>query len=107
MDILEVDNDKVRQEQMACAIANTSQSPIVRQLAKAISMSNRLMAEDLLREAGYMLPQSQNVKTLLQILLDGNSSEDFPEEVVKRLLNILNDNKEEEKMDHTKTDSAG
>ncbi|NLG38225.1 MAG: 4Fe-4S binding protein, partial [Clostridiales bacterium] len=42
-------------------------------LAKAIEKSNRVMAEDIIREAGYMLPQSQNARDLLQSLLDHNS----------------------------------
>ncbi len=56
-------------------------------LAIAIEKSNRIMAEDIIREAGYMLPQSQNTKDFLQSLMDNKQSEDFPIEVVKKLLN--------------------
>lgn len=55
-------------------------------LAKAIEKSNRIMAEDIAREAGYMLPQSKNAKDFLQSLLNSNQSEDFPAEAVKKLL---------------------
>lgn len=55
-------------------------------LAKAIEKSNRIMAEDIVREAGYMLPQSQNTVDFLQSLLDGEKPEGFPTEVVKKLL---------------------
>ncbi len=77
---------KAEQEKVAAGIADSSDDPIVRQLARAISKSNRVMAEDLLREAGYMLPQSQNVKSFLQSLLDTPQPNDFPIEVVKKLM---------------------
>src|SRR5690554_272308 len=44
--------NKSKQESIASALPGN--------LAKAIEKSNRIMAEDILREAGYMLPQSQN-----------------------------------------------
>ena len=59
---------KVQQERMAKAIAVSSANPITRQFAKAIAKSNRLMAEDLLRESGYMLPQSTQVRELLEAI---------------------------------------
>lgn len=59
-------------------------------LAKAIEKSNSIMAEDIVREAGYMLPQSQNANEFLQLLLDNKQSEDFPIEVVKNLLDRIN-----------------
>ena len=54
-------------------------------LAKALEKSNRIMAEDLLREAGYMLPQSGNVRQFLQELLS-REGDGFPAETVKKLL---------------------
>ncbi len=59
-------------------------------LALAIEKSNRIMAEDINREAGYMLPQSENSKKFLQSLLDKEQEEDFPVEAVKKLLNSEN-----------------
>jgi Fe-S-cluster-containing hydrogenase component 2 len=38
-------------------------------LAVAIEKSNHIMAEDIIREAGYMLPQSENAQEFLQSLL--------------------------------------
>ncbi|WP_409967556.1 ferritin family protein [Bengtsoniella intestinalis] len=38
-------------------------------LAKAVAQSSRIMAEDIIREAGYMLPQSQKVNDFLTGLL--------------------------------------
>lgn len=70
-------------------------------LAKAIEKSNRIMAEDIVREAGYMLPQSQNTVDFLQSLLDGEKPEGFPTEVVKKLLafqqNKNNKNQQEDR----------
>lgn len=57
-------------------------------LARAIEKSNRIMAEDIVREAGYMLPQSQNTKDFLRSLLVAKQPEDFPTELVKKLLDI-------------------
>ncbi|MFA6661820.1 MAG: rubrerythrin, partial [Bacilli bacterium] len=93
---------KAQQEQIAATIAETSDNPIARQLAKAITMSNRLMTEDLLREAGFMLPQSQNVFDFLKSLLNDNQPDDFPKEVVEKLLAILtkkNISQEDKKME--------
>ncbi len=70
-------------------------------LAKAIEKSNRIMAEDIIREAGYMLPQSQNTKNFLQSLLDQNP-EGFPREAVEKLLKALYKNEEEKSMNENK-----
>lgn len=61
-------------------------------LARAMEKSNRIMAEDIVREAGYMLPQSQNVKDFLQSLLDGKQSEGFPVETVRKLMEFQKEN---------------
>lgn len=87
--LLSLSESKTKQEQLAIIIAKTSDDPIVKQLAQALSISNRLLAEDVLREAEYLLPQSQNVKDFLQSLLDSPQPKDFPKEIVEKLLNIL------------------
>jgi rubrerythrin/Fe-S-cluster-containing hydrogenase component 2 len=71
-------------------------------LAAAIEKSNRIMAEDIIREAGYMLPQSQNTKNLLKALHDKNP-DGFPREAAEKLIESLNKNKEEETMSENKT----
>ena len=88
---------KTQQAQIASQIAADSKDPIEKQLAQAISQSNRLMAEDLMREAGYMLPQSENAKALLESMLNKEQPEGFPEEEAKRLLEILYYDKKETK----------
>jgi rubrerythrin len=86
---------KVRQEQMASRIAATADNPNVRRLARALAMSNRLMAEDLLRESGFMLSQSQPVLDLLNGLLEAAQPDDFPADAAKRLLTMLHNDREE------------
>ncbi len=58
-------------------------------LAVAIEKSNRIMAEDIVREAGYMIPQSDNAQAFLEGLLADEQPEDFPKEAVEKLLQKL------------------
>ena len=83
---------KAEQESAARSLAARGGDPVLVQLAEAMEKSNRLMAEDILREAGYMLPQSRNVRRFLQSLLDNPSGEDFPGESVRRLLDMIHCN---------------
>lgn len=86
---------KSRQENMAAAMGGP--------LAKAIEMSNHIMAEDLIREAGYMLPQSENTIQFLQSLLDGKQPEGFPKEAVEKLITLISKTTEDETMQNNKT----
>ncbi len=72
---------KTAQEQMASALPGT--------LAKALEKSNRIMAEDLLREAGYMLPQSGNAKALLEMTERFSDEPGFPKEAFALLRSTL------------------
>ena len=72
-------------------------------LAKAIEKSNRIMAEDLVREAGYMLPQSENAREFLQAILRSAPEGDRAKENAEKLLKLLFKNEEEEKMSENKT----
>lgn len=67
--------NRARAEQIA------SQMPGI--LGAAVEKSCRLMAEDLCREAGFMLPQSGSSRTFLEQLKDDS---DVPQEAVSRLL---------------------
>jgi len=71
-------------------------------LAKAIEKSNRIMAEDIIREAGFMLPQSQNTINFLKSLLD-KDLEGIPRESVEKLIKALGQKKEEKPMEEDKT----
>ena len=86
---------KAQQENIAAGLPG--------KLAAAIEKSNRIMAEDIIREAGYMLPQSENSQLFLQSLLENNQADEFPKEAVERLIELLSKNKENEKTSENKT----
>ena len=62
---------KAEQEAIASALPGA--------LAAAMETSNRIMAEDLIREAGYMLPQSGNTRKFLQNLLTAQTEDGLPQ----------------------------
>ena len=68
---------KARQEAMAAALPG--------KLLKAIEQSSRIMAEDIIREAGYMLPQSDNSLNFLKSLLESDM-EGLPREAAEKLI---------------------
>jgi len=72
-------------------------------LAAAIESSNHIMAEDIIREAGYMLPQSENTRDFLQSLLAESLQEGFPKKALEQLLDIFKQNKEANIMSNNKT----
>ncbi|HWQ52012.1 MAG TPA: ferritin family protein [Terriglobales bacterium] len=78
-------------------------------LAAALGRSNRIMAEDLIREAGYMLPQSKNTKEFLEGLLERKQDNGFPREAVEKLLHMLkfNEKTEESTMEKWKCSVCG
>lgn len=53
-------------------------------LSKAIEKSSRIMAEDIIRESGYMLPQSANTKQFLEYIL-----KTIDDDSIKNKINIL------------------
>lgn len=55
-------------------------------LAVALERSNHILLEDLLREAGYMLPQSDNARRFLQTVLERETSPAFPKAAAEALL---------------------
>jgi len=72
-------------------------------LAAAIEKSNHIMAEDIIREAGYMLPQSDNALDFLKSLIVQPQPVGFPKEAVEKLLEAFDKNKEDKKMSENKT----
>ncbi|MEG1781625.1 MAG: 4Fe-4S binding protein [Oscillospiraceae bacterium] len=83
---------KTIQEQKALQVADNAQSSTLRQFALAVAKSNHLMAEDIMREAGYMLPQSDNAHVFLKALIDNPPSADFPKDAAEKLLEMLPNN---------------
>lgn len=90
-ELFELASSKVTQEKAMLQIASVTDNPIKKQLATAIAKANRIMAEDVIREAGYMIPQSANVNILLTSLLE-DPPVDFPVGVVERLLELIKPN---------------
>ena len=105
--LLELASSKVQQEKIALDIERSSDDPELMRLAKALRISNRIMAEDILRESGYMLPQSQHVQDLLESILKSNESEGLPVECIEKLISELKKNNintvEEKNMSGNKT----
>jgi Fe-S-cluster-containing hydrogenase component 2 len=81
-------SDKVEAEMLCRAAKEKAATPVRRQLAEAMEMSFRRQAEDLYREAGYMLPQCPNVRRMLEDMAKSDDPE-FPREAAVRLLEIL------------------
>jgi rubrerythrin/NAD-dependent dihydropyrimidine dehydrogenase PreA subunit len=78
--------DKATQERIALQLAQNAQTDGLYRLMMAVAKSVRLVNEDLLREAGYMLPQSANTHALLRQWVENPPFEGFPVEAAKQLL---------------------
>ena len=86
--------DKARQERAQKQLAAETDKDGLKRLCKALAKSNRLINEDLMREAGYMLPQSANAQELLKELIENPPTADFPAEAAKQLLEMIPCNEE-------------
>ena len=80
---------KADQEKISKQLAESADNDSLYRLMTAISKSVRLVNEDLLREAGYMLPQSGNTHDLLRNWIENPPSAGFPVEAAKKLLDLL------------------
>ena len=82
-------NSKVEQEQIANYIYENSNDEKEKLLSQILMKSNRLITEDLYREAGYMLPQSSNTKKFLENLLEKDKTN---KDDIEKLLKLLDFN---------------
>ncbi len=69
------------------AQAETIISALPDALGATVENSNRLMAKDLCREAGFMLPQSSNTKSFFESILNYPG---IDTDVIEQLLNTIN-----------------
>ena len=93
--------DKATQESMARQLAEAAEDDGLFRLMTAVARSVRLVNEDLLREAGYMLPQSGNTRRLLESFAETPPHPDFPVEAARELLKRIPCNEpDEEKGEH-------
>ena len=76
---------KIGQMKIANSVAASSNSAITKQFAEAVGKSNIRMSEDILRESRYLLPQSAEVRELLESML-ADTAPDFPRDAVELLL---------------------
>ena len=74
---------------MALQLAEAAEEDGLYRLMTAMSKSIRLVNEDLMRESGYMLPQSANTHKLLEELLENPPTAEFPAEAAKKLLKLI------------------
>ncbi len=93
---------KMKGEKSARQIAEGTDLDGLSRLMSAVAKSERLLAEDIMREAGYMLPQSDNAHQFLKEMIDNPPTKDFPEDAAKELLEKIPNN---EINDTTKGDS--
>ena len=86
--IMEIAKQKVEAEAVCKALKENADSPVERQLMEAMEISFRRQTEDLYREAGYMLPQSANVRKMLIGMLNSNDMS-FPKDKALKLVEML------------------
>ena len=83
---------KADEEKAARQLAEEAEGDGLYRLMTALARSARLVNEDLLRESGYMLPQSGNAHALLRAWVERPPSDEFPVATARRLLELLPDN---------------
>ena len=89
--------NKAETESIAHQLAESEEADGLYRLLTAVQKSVRLVNEDLLREAGYMLPQSANAHALLRGWVSDPPYPDFPVAAAKELLERIPCNEEEPK----------
>lgn len=80
---------KADAEKVALQLASSAESDGVYRLMTAVAKSSRLMNEDLLRESGYMLPQSIEAHELLSSLITPPVPDGFLADAAKKLMEII------------------
>ena len=94
--------NKASEEKAALQIAEETNSDTLYRLMTAVAKSERLIAEDIMRESGYMLPQSDNAHKLLEELIANPPTGEFPVEAAKKLLKLIPNNEKKEVVKMTK-----
>ena len=77
---------KAQEELAAQRLSAHAEDEALGRLAAAVARAARLVNEDIMREAGYMLPQSANARALLDALATQSLSADVPHEAARQLL---------------------
>lgn len=99
---------KADEEKEALQIAEATDKDGLYRLMQAVAKSERLVAEDIMREAGFMLPQSNNTHELLEDLIVNPPTKDFPVDAARKLLEMIpNNEKNNMKKEEKKNPYAG
>ncbi|MBQ4473554.1 MAG: 4Fe-4S binding protein [Lachnospiraceae bacterium] len=94
----ELAQSKMDGEKSALQIAEETELDGLNRLMKAVAKSERLIAEDIMREAGYMLPQSGNAHELVEKLAQEPPTPEFPAGAAEKILeNVPNNEKSDVK----------
>ena len=83
---------KMDGERSALQLAEEQELDGLGRLMAAVARSERLLAEDIMREAGYMLPQSNNVHELLEKLIKEPPTSGFPADAAEKILEAIPNN---------------
>jgi len=83
---------KSETETAAAQLAAGASEEGLRRLMTAVSKSERLVSEDIIRESGFMLPQSADAHQILEELISNPPTADFPSETAKTLLRLIPNN---------------
>ena len=84
--------NKAEEEKAALQISEGTDKDGLYRLMQAVAKSERLVAEDIMREAGFMLPQSNNTHELLESLITSPPSPDFPVNAANKILEKIPNN---------------
>ena len=91
----ELAQSKMDGEKSALQIAAETELDGLHRLMTAVAKSERLIAEDIMREAGYMLPQSNNTHEMLEELIANPPTTEFPSDTAKKIREYLNTENED------------
>ena len=89
--------NKAEEEKTALQISEGTDRDGLYRLMQAVAKSERLVAEDIMREAGFMLPQSNNTHELLESLITSPPSPDFPVNAANKILEKIPNNEKKVK----------
>ena len=84
--------NKAEEEKTALQISEGTDRDGLYRLMQAVAKSERLVAEDIMREAGFMRPQSNNTHELLESLITSPPSPDFPVNAANKILEKIPNN---------------
>ena len=86
-ELFKIARNKIEEIRNLTYLLENSKEENEKKLLKALIRSNKVMIEDIMREAGYMLPQSSNSNKFLNYLL--SKEDEVNNEIIKKLINIL------------------